>query len=157
MRFPSSNPTHLAYNLREAKKACGAFEDLEELYSVLSCYSFKTESDSVLAIYTEVPLGIPTRPVASPSPGDSPKHSKRSAPEALSLIDVLAELVGNKSVEEIYFPNVILPTGDKKKLYDWTVENDPYWCYIDHGDKGITVTRLEVDIELSWKPEDDDT
>ena len=151
--FVTQNPHRLAYKLREAIAACGEFEELEDYHSVLSLYTIKVRNRSVLAEFSDVHIGVsPGKNVDEPDP--IVVEPVRTEPGPLSLIDVLGEVVGNEVEEEIHFPNALLPPEDKVKLLDWTRQNPP-WAFISHGDKGITITGLEVDPELLWSPEDE--
>ena len=154
VRFHTSNPVRLAYKIREAIAACGEFEELEDYFTVLSCYTIRAESQAVVASYSEVHVGVPLGEVPRTEDPEPVEQSKRSDPEALGLVDVLAELVGNVRIEEVHFPNVRLAVEDKLKLFKWTEESE--WSYIDHEDRGITVTGIEVPSGLAWSPEDED-
>lgn len=154
MRFNTESPHRLAYKLREAIASYGHFveNDKEQTsYTILSHYTFSAERASVLATFNEIPIGIPIRPDVDEDFRELDKRSERNVLEAISLIDVLSEVVGNKKTEEIHFPNAALNLGDRTKLFYWTKKNS--WSYIDHQEKGLTLTRYEVDREILWRPE----
>lgn len=157
LSFPTTDPRRLAHKLREARNACEKFEDHVEDFAILKLYVFKEERDSVLAIYNPVPVGVSVGTDVDVVVGEQQEQErvKRTEAGALSLINVLGELIGNKAKEDIHFPNVVLTEEDKEKLNDYTVEND--WAFIDHSEKGITVTRYEVEAEIIWSPEDAST
>ena len=163
MRFDTEYPRRLAFKLREARKACSCHEDHEEDFATLSLYTFKEERDGVLAEYNPVPIGVPLGKIITEVVGE-PVKSRRIAPNALSLIDVMSEFIGNDKIEEIHFPNAILTEDNKLDLHSYiSVEYAdgeevlPPWLFIDHDENGITLTRYEVDSDILWSPENAST
>jgi len=156
MRFNTESPHRLAYKLREAIASCGIFEEFSKDFTVLSHYTFSAERAAVLATFNEIPIGIPVGPDVDEDFGElderiEVERVERNVIEAISLIDILSEVVANKKTEEIHFPNAALNLGDRTKLFYWTEKNS--WSYIDHQEKGLTLTRYEVDREILWRPE----
>ena len=157
LRFATPKPQRLAYKLREAIAASKKFQDLKHYYDALfHSYTFRIERDAVVAEYTKNPVGTPVGEDPSALNGTDKKAQKGTIDSAVSLFDVLAgALEGEKQeYEELYFPNVILKPEDKIKLHHWTLTND--WGYMDHEEKGVTLTTKEEHKELLWSPENDD-
>jgi len=155
LRFATPNPTNLAHKLREAIKAAGKFQDLKHYAKLGITFQFKVERDAVLAEYMAGPVGTPVGENDLPTGGNDKKVQKGTIESSTSLMDVLAgALEGEKQgYIELFFPNVILRPEDRIKLFDWTMISNG-WGFMDHEDKGITLTKQEEHQELLWEPED---
>ena len=72
---------------------------------------------------------------------------------ARTLLDVIGGGVeGDKEgYIDILFPNAVLDTEDKEKLWDWT--ETTAWSFIDHQEKGLTLTKREGFEDIAWTPE----
>jgi len=155
LRFETTDPKRLAYKLREAIHASKCFEEFRHFYDqIFPYYKFKETPDAVIAEFTEVPPGVP---VGEDDVSDDREvvGEKGTIGTALTLIDVLAGgAEGDKEgYDEIYFPNVVLDSTDQKSLWDWTETTE--WGFIDHQEKGLTLTKREGFEELLWRPRDE--
>ena len=156
MRFATDNPIRLANKLREARAACAEYEDTVEMAEVLSHYTFSVERDQVLATYDKVSDGVLVGAVVGELVDEKTLfQTERDAPQAVSLLEVLAEVIGSEKEEEVYFPEAALSLEEKIRLNEWIAQSEVQWYFIDHEDKGITLTRFEVDEELRWMPRDE--
>lgn len=163
LRFPTSNPKRLAYKLREAIRAAGEFEETRHYFDALSkTYQFHEHHGYIIAEYVgigepesigepieEIPLPkAPVQKTASQKPLQAPP--KKTVPDATVIIDVMAVAMSLEHEEEIYFPNVVVVDSDKIKIYNWA--NDLGWKYLDHEDRGITLTKKEIPDDILWSP-----
>jgi hypothetical protein len=156
LRFSTPKPQKLAYKLREAIAASKKFQDLKHYYDALfHSYTFRIERDAVIAEYNNDPVGTPVGENPNVLNGSHQKAQKGTIDSATSLFDVLAGALEGAKQEyvELFFPNVILKPEDKLKLHQWTLTND--WGYLDHEEKGVTLTTKEEHKELIWIPEND--
>ncbi len=154
-RFETTNPTKLAYKLREAVLASKKFQDLKHYYdSIFHNFKFKVEHDAVVAEYTRGPVGVAVGEDTVSDSGSNNRVVKGTIESGVNLFDVLAgALEGEKQgYVELRFPNVILKPEDKQKLFDWTKTND--WGFMDHEDKGITLSTKVEYAELYWTPDE---
>lgn len=168
IRFPSTRPAKLARKIREAVASCEIFEDLKEKYYdyIKRHYIFKTVKGAVIAYHDENPLGTPIGEDASGDDFESmgemegevkkkEELKKREVREVINLIELLVSMSEEKEAEEMYFPNAVLDDKSKNRLFNWTQkEENSHWSFVDHLEKGITLTQKEVPEELLWSKEE---
>jgi hypothetical protein len=158
IKFKTRDPRKLCYKLREALASAKEFDDLTFYPDVINeKYTFREESDAVVAEYNVVSPGIPVGEVAvsedSGPVGRPEKSSKGTIDSARTMIDVIGGGVqGDKEgYVEVYFPNVILDESDQKFLWDWTQTTK--WGFIDHQEKGLTLVKGKGFKDIVWRPE----
>ena len=152
IRFATNDPSKLAYKLREALLSAREFEDLAHYYDRINPhFIFVEESHAVVAKYHYVSTGVPLGEV------DVQQDSKPAAPkrgtlaEARTLLDVIGGGVEGDEYEDICFPNVVLSPKDQQSLWDWAQTTE--WEFIDHQEKGLTLTKREGFEGIVWRPE----
>jgi len=154
IRFETGDPRLLAYKLREALLASNEFSDLKHYYEKINpTFTFKEESDAVVAEYNPVVTGTPARPDDIPEDIGLGKRTKGTVESARQLLDVIGSgIEGDKEgYEEIHFPNAVLSRVDMKALWDWTETTD--WGCVDHQEKGLTLTKSKEFEGILWRPE----
>jgi len=154
IRFETNEPRKLSYKLREALLASREFEDLEHYYNTINPkFTFKEESNAVVAEFNPVPVGVPIGEMDVREDSGLAKRLKGTIDSARTLIDVIGGGVeGDKEgYVDILFPNVVLGKEDMKALWDWTETTD--WEFIDHQEKGMTLTKREGFEDIVWRPE----
>lgn len=156
IRFATNDPRKLSYKLREALLASNEFSDLKHYYVQINPnFTFKEEPDAVIAVYNFVSPGVPVGSVdVSEDSRPAQQQTKGTIDSARTLLDVIGG--GVKGDEEGYidilFPNVVLGKEDQKKLWDWTETTD--WSFIDHQEKGLTLTKREGFEDIVWRPDE---
>jgi len=154
LRFETTRPRQLSYKIREALQAAKEFEEFEHYYDeIYPHFTFKEESNAVLAQYNFVPAGVSTREDDIQSDSELGEQVKGTISSALSLLDVIGGGVeGDKdNYSDIYFPNAVLKPDDQKKLWDWA--QTAGWKFIDHQEKGLTLTKSDEFEDIIWRPE----
>jgi len=152
IRFETTEPRKLAYKLREALLASQKFEDLKHYYDKINLsFTFIEEDHAILARYNFVSDGVPVGEM-DVQPDSKPTKQKGRVDSARTLLDVIGGgMEGDeKEYEEIYFPNVVLGKEDQEKLWDWT--ETTAWEFIDHQEKGLTLTKREGFEDIVWRP-----
>jgi hypothetical protein len=145
-----SNPTRLAHKLREAIAASGEFDEFKHLAELKTMYRFRTGSNTVIAQYevTSVePEPVNKDNIQEPKPI---VPEKKTIPEPLGELDVVATALKFSKEIEIHFPNAILSEEGKTKIWRWTQTVD--WNYIDHDGAGLTLTKKDIPEEVKWQP-----
>ena len=153
IRFETAQPRQLCYKIREALLASKEFDDLEHYYNTINPnFVFREESNAVVATYTPVPVGVPVREMDVRENSEL-SNRKGVLDDARTLLDVIGGGVeGDKEgYEEIYFPNSVLNAEDHKALWAWTQTTE--WEFIDHKEKGLTLTKREGFEGIVWRPE----
>jgi len=154
VRWETENPRQLSYKLREALQSCKEFEGFTHYYDrITSNFTFREESNAVVATYNPVPVGVPVGEMDGGEDRRLGNQTKGTLETARTLIDVLGggQEGDERGYEEIYFPNVVLNKKDMKALWDWTESND--WGFIDHQEKGLTLTKSLEFEGILWRPE----
>lgn len=154
IRFETNEPRKLASKLREALLASREFEDLVYLYDGINPnFTFIEEENAVLAKYNFVSDGVPVGEMDVREDHKLARQAKGTVESARTLLDVIGGGVkGDEGrYEEIYFPNAVLSREDQKRLWDWTETTD--WGFIDHQEKGLTLTKSEEYEGIVWRPE----
>lgn len=156
IRFETARPRQLSYKLREALLACKEFEEFKHYYAAINPnFTFKEEPDAVIAIYSPVSVGVPIGEMDVSEDRGLSKPAKGTVESARKLLDVIGSGVeGDKEgYWEIYFPNAVLSRVDQKSLWDWTETTS--WGFIDHQEKGLTLTKSEEYEDILWGPEEE--
>ncbi len=155
LRFETSDPRKLSYKIREALMSAKEFEEFKHYYdTIFPHFTLREESNAVVAIYHSIPIGIPLGTDDSGDDNELPRETKGTISEALSMLDIIGGgIEGDKEgFIELFFPNARLNPSDQNKLHDWTQTTE--WKYIDHGDKGVTLTKdKDLPTEIFWEPE----
>jgi len=154
IRFETTEPRKLCYKLREALLASQKFKDLIHYYDEINPhFTFIEESDAVLARYNSVSDGVPVGEMDVREDSGLAGPTKGTEVRARQLLDVIASgIEGDKEgYEEIYFPNAVLSVYDKDRLWAWTETTS--WGFIDHSEKGLTLTKSEEFEDIVWRPE----
>lgn len=153
MEFATQNPSSLAYKLREAIYASQFHDRYEHYHELNSLYTFEERAGKVVAQYRGVdPKQVETKEGEPLEPEPAPERPAMTVGEAKTLEGVVgAAMQHGGGTEEIRFPNAILPTRQKEKLFAWAAEND--WEIIDQDEGGLTLTRKDVPSEITWRPE----
>ena len=155
VHFTTARPRQLCYKLREALLASKEFDDLKHYYDTINPnFTFREEEDAVVAAYDPVSIGVPVGDMDVREDGRPAGQEKGTVDGARTLLDVLGGGVeGDKEgYLEIYFPNVVLSQDDHQKLWDWTETTE--WGFIDHQEKGLTLTKSTEFEDILWRPED---
>jgi hypothetical protein len=155
VHFATNDPRLLAYKLREALLASNEFKDLRHYYEKINPnFTFKEESDAVIAEYNPTAIGIPVGEDDIPTSIGLGERTKGTVESARQLLDVIGSGVeGDKErYREIYFPNAILKPVDQKALWDWTETTE--WGFIDHQEKGLTLVKGDEHEPILWRPEE---
>lgn len=182
MLLHTESPKRLSYRLREAIHSSRFHEALNKYIILGVWYSFEEHKDWVRARYkgssqVEKIEVRPTDTRASRKLKKQPDKIGEPLPEPTLTAEELASIgqevkdaldtcilpnisnlagvvegtkrFGNR-VLEVFFPEATLSQGDLARLYRWTSEKG--WAIIDQEEGGLTLTRKEVDEELTWKP-----
>ena len=150
----------LAYKLREAIATAYRLPEFKDYHTQLhGIFAFKNTKKGVYARLKVLPaIVVGTTEGISVDKVKEERSPKGTIPEAVVLEDVL--LGAMKGSEEgmlsLYFKNVILNDERKEKLWAWTQGLDVEWKYVDHGDRGLTLTKEEIKEEILWKPKPDE-
>ena len=159
----------LAYKLREAIATAYRLPEFKDYHTQLhGIFAFKATKKGVYARLKVLPVIVVGTLEGETKPGEGftvdpvrrarDRSTKGTIPEAVTLEDVL--LGAMKGSEEgmlsLYFKNVILNDERKEKLWAWTQGLDVEWLYVDHGDRGLTLTKEEIKEEILWKPKPDE-
>ena len=157
IRFETEDPRKLFSKLREALLSSKKFEDLKHYYDTINPkFTFRQEKNAIIAEYASIPIGVP---VGENDIQDNNKVLERNnlrgeIESARTLLDVIGGGVeGDKEgYEEIYFPNSVLNPEDQGALWDWTQTTE--WEFIDHQEKGLTLTKRQGFEDIVWRPEE---
>jgi len=155
IRFETNDPRLLAYKLREAILASNKFDDLKHYYEKINPnFVFKEEADAVVAEYNPVSPGVSVGEVDVREDSGLGKRTKGIEESARQLLDVIGSgIEGDKEgYKEIYFPNAVLDFDSKLRLWTWIETTD--WGFIDHQEKGLTLTKSKEFEDILWRPEE---
>ena len=150
LRFPSEDPTRLSYRIREAIVTARRHDDYKHYGRLQPFVKVCKRDDEVIIKWKDIDI-LP----------DEERQLKRedvdTRPtdiEAEALFDIIGTMIRNESkpMEEVNFPNVVLERDDMIQLFNWAEGKG--WKMIDNEGAGLTLTKLDVDEELLWKPED---
>ena len=167
VKFSTTEPTKLAYSLRQAFYAAQLHPEFEPFVELRHSYVIEAHGDYVIARHLGEPKKAGKSYLAEMHAEVIAEHpeayldrvgkavdevlSATSLPRVRSLDEVLGAMTKyGKSVEEVYFPDVRFKTEDMVRLHRWTEANE--WKLIDNEEEGITVTQREVPPEIIWRP-----
>lgn len=163
---PVEDPKDLAYGLREGAKAALKYEEFKDLRGVYGNYSFSPKERMVVAKYKGIE-DIEAVVVKEEEKEEKVEKKVKTKEEvkldkwldkltidtANSLLDIFGSILSNSNYGELTFPNAVLSPEEKLRLYAWTKEGkNNEWKFIDHEEKGVTLSRKEVPHEILWQP-----
>jgi len=154
IRFETNAPRKLCYKLREALTASNEFSDLKHYYNTINpTFTFKEEPDAVIAVYNFVSPGVPIGEM-DVRQTERPSEQKGTVESARTMLDVIGGgIEGDKEgYIDILFPNAVLSKDEQLRLWAWAQTTD--WEFIDHQEKGMTLTKREGFEKIVWRPEE---
>lgn len=155
--FPTSTPRNLAMKLWEALKSAEEFPEFQKYVKLKIMYEFRQVEDGVLCKYliddtmpAEKVKEIEEKPKAKAS--TRKPSSRLECPDAMNIYEVMGFALEHDNVEEIHFPDAILPPKSSQLLWEWTQKDDVEWQFISHDTAGVTLTKKAVPHEILWEP-----
>lgn len=151
MTWTSPEPSKLAYRIRESIHAASHHDSTRHLASLRSMYEFKIMPNEVQARFIGTnTTGIHVTTQQEPQPSQKGPVKIEVDIAISSVHGIVGAIIDHENADEVYFPHVTLTQADLVKLYNWTSENG--WNIIEHEGAGLTLTRLDVGEELTWRP-----
>ena len=158
----SDESERLAYKLREAIATSYRLPEFKDYHTKLhGIFAFKATKKGVYARLKVLPaivVGMPEGVSIDNAKKEKDKPKKGTIPEAVTLEDVLLGAIkGDEGgMLSLYFKNVILNEERKERLWVWTQSLEVDWKYVDHKEKGLTLTKDEIKEEILWRPKPDE-
>lgn len=145
LTWPTTNPEKLAYRVREALAAARKYPEYGLYHELSIFYKIRVMSGWVEAEY------IGPAPEQT-TPSSLANMSVEEVEDANGVVGACIKF-GSRT-DELHFPNAVMEKNELHAVYSWGRNNKPRWKLIAHGDKGVTMTRKDVEEAFLWTPDD---